>query len=272
MAADPLREEEVPPPPRPVAAAVSARDDGTARALRLAVLAPDGPRKHSALYSQIVGFLKFLLPAVALGIATLVLLWPQFNPLDQRFRLAPVQVSIEDLENLRMVQPRYVGVDERNQPYSIVANQATQAKGSSDSTDLTGPQGDLTTQQGTWLALTADRGLYHQPEKTLDLWGGVSLFHDGGYEIATERARIDLGRGSAEGDVPIRGQGPNSVLTGQGFRILDRGARIEVRGQSRVVLFPAPQAQAQAQPQAQAAAPQTAQQPVPPPPAMGPRK
>lgn len=238
------------------------------------MLAPGGPRKHSALYSQIVGFMKFLLPAVALGIATLVLMWPQLNPLDQRFRLAPVQVSIEDLENLRMVQPRYVGVDERNQPYSIVASQATQAKGSSDATDLAEPQGDLTTQQGTWLALTADHGLYHQPDKTLELWGGVSLFHDGGYEIATERARVDLGRGSAEGDAPVQGQGPNSVLTGQGFRILDRGARIEVRGRSRVVLFPAPQAQARA------STPQTAQQPapaapqtqVPPPPQMGPRK
>ncbi len=266
MAADPLRDEEIPPPPRPVAAALSARDDGAARAARLTVLTPGGPRAHSTLHSQIVGFMKFLLPAAALGIATLVLLWPQLNPLDQRFRLAPVQVSIEDLENLRMVQPRYVGVDERNQPYSIVADQATQAKGSSDATDLAQPQGDLTTESGTWLAMTAEHGLYHQPDKTLDLWGGVSLFHDGGYEIATERARVDLSAGAAEGDRPVQGQGPNSVLTGQGFRIRERGARIEVTGQSRVVLYPTPGASAPA--------PQTAQQPVavPAPPTMGPRK
>jgi lipopolysaccharide export system protein LptC len=267
MAADPLREGQIPPPPRPVAAATSARDDGAGRAGRLAVLSPGGPRAHSALYSQIVGFMKFLLPAVALGIATLVLLWPQLNPLDQRFRLAPVQVSIEDLENLRMVQPRYVGLDEHNQPFSIIAEQATQAKGSSDATDLAQPQGDLTTESGTWLAMTAEHGLYHQPDKTIDLWGGVSLFHDGGYEIATERARIDLDKGAADGDQPVQGQGPNSTLAGQGFRIRDRGARIEVTGQSRVVLFPTPGHGI--------AAAQTAQQPAappPPPPPMGPRK
>jgi lipopolysaccharide export system protein LptC len=256
----------LPPPPVPVALASDAADAATLKRTRLAVLAPGGPRAHSALYSQFVGFLKFLLPAAALGIASLVLLWPQLNPLDQRFRLAPVQVSMEDLENLRMLQPRYVGIDDRNQPYTIIADQATQAKGSSETTDLKDPQGDIAMQSGTWLAMTAEHGVYHQPDKTLDLWGGVNLFHDGGYEIVTERARVDLANGKAAGDDPVRGQGPNSQLTGEGFRIDDRGARVEVTGNARVVLFPAPRA-------TPGTPVQTAQQPaVPPPPAMGPRK
>lgn len=231
---------------------------------RLDLLAPGKPRAHNAFYSQFVGTLKFALPAAALGIACVVLLWPQLNPLDARFRLAPVQVSIEDLENLRMVQPRYVGVDDRNQPFTIVAEQATQAKGSSDATDLKSPQGDLTTNAGTWLAMTADQGLYHQPDKALDLWGGVTLFHDGGYEIATERARVDLDRGTVQGNDPVHAQGPNSQLAGAGFRIIDRGARVEVTGNARVVLFPTPRAMSARTTPAQAA--------VPPPPAPAPQR
>ncbi len=261
MAADPLREDL---PPRPVPAVQPRAEEAAPRRGRLSVLTPGTPRAHNQFYSQLVGLMKFMLPAAALGIAALVLLWPQFNPLDPRFRLAPVQVSIEDLENLRMVQPRYVGVDENNQPFSIVADQATQAKGSSDTTDLSLPQGDLTMTTGTWLAMTADHGLYHQPDKALDLWGGVNLFHDGGYEISTERARVDLDRGTAQGESPVLGQGPNSTLSGNGFRILDRGARVEVTGQSRVVLFPMPRNAP--------SAPQTAQQTPPPPPAMSPRR
>jgi lipopolysaccharide export system protein LptC len=255
----------LPPPPVPVPLD-SDRDPGALalRRPRLDLLAPGKPRAHSTFYSQFVGTLKFALPAAALGIASLVLLWPQLNPLDARFRLAPVQVSIEDLENLRMVQPRYVGVDERNQPFTIVAEQATQARGSSDSTDLKLPQGDLTTNGGTWLAMTAEQGLYHQPDKALDLWGGVTLFHDGGYEIATERARIDLDRGTAQGDDPVRAQGPNSQLAGAGFRIVDRGARVEVTGNARVVLFPTPRATPGTATPAQAA--------VPAPPAPAPRR
>jgi lipopolysaccharide export system protein LptC len=257
---------DLPPPPVPVPVTSETQAVPPPRA-RLAGLTPGGPRVYSPLYSQIVGLLKFTLPAAALGIAALVLLWPQLNPIDARFRLTPVQVSIEDLENLRMVQPRYVGVDDRNQPYTIVAEQATQAKGSSDSTDLKDPQGDIAMNSGTWLAMTAEHGLYHQPDKALELWGGVTLFHDGGYEISTDRARIDLDRGTAQGDAPVRAQGPNSQLDGSGFRIDDRGARVEVTGQARVLLFPTPRAtpaSTSTTPRAQAA--------VPPPPTPAPRR
>jgi lipopolysaccharide export system protein LptC len=255
------------PPLAPVAAAPDAQTVPPPPRARLAALAPGGPRVLSPLYSQIVGLLKFALPAAALGIAALVLLWPQLNPIDARFRLTPVQVSVEDLENLRMVQPRYVGVDDRNQPFTIVAEQATQAKGSSDSTDLKDPQGDIAMNSGTWLAMTAEHGLYRQPDKALELWGGVTLFHDGGYEISTDRARVDLDRGTAKGDAPVRAQGPNSQLDGDGFRIDDRGARVEVTGQSRVLLFPSPRAvpaSTPTVPRAQAA--------VPPPPTPAPRR
>ncbi|MCA3246543.1 MAG: LPS export ABC transporter periplasmic protein LptC [Azospirillum sp.] len=232
---------------------------------RLAGFAPGERRSHSTLYSQIVGLLKFVLPAVALGLATLVLIWPQLNPLDQRFRLVPVQVTIEDLENLRMVQPRYVGVDEQSQPFTIVADQASQPKGSSESTDLLGPQGDIQLNQGAWLAMSAERGVYHQTGKLLDLAGAVQLFHDGGYEISTETAQVDLDKGFASGDTAVRGQGPNSLLEGEGFRIHDRGQRVEVVGPARVVLYPTPRATPGRAPQ-NAAVPPAPPAPVPAPP------
>jgi lipopolysaccharide export system protein LptC len=36
----------------------------------------------------------------------------------------------------------------------------------------------------------------------------------------------------------VEGQGPNSELQGEGFRLLDRGVRIIVTGKSRLVLYP----------------------------------
>jgi len=254
MAADPLH-DDANGPPRPVPVPRANGEAAEKPRLRLGGFAPGAPRAHSTIYSQIVGFLKFALPAVALGLATLVLIWPQLNPLDQRFRLTPVQVSMEDLENLRMVQPRYVGVDERSQPYTIIADQAMQQKGSSDETGLAHPQGDIQLTQGAWLALTADRGVYKQTAKELDLEGGVQIFHDGGYEISTETAVVDLDKGFASGDTEVRGQGPNSTLEGKGFRIHDRGQRVEVTGPARIMLFPTPTAPPQNAQAPKAAAP-----------------
>jgi lipopolysaccharide export system protein LptC len=196
------------------------------------------PRRTGALHSHVVSLLKFLLPAVALGLIALVLLWPQLNPIETGFRLRPVAVSVDDLENLRMVNPRYVGTDAQNQPYTITADQATQVSGDSNTTDLIKPKGDITLKRGTWIALSAETGIYRKQEQLLDLEGNVNLFHDAGYEIVTARAHINLDQGTAKGDDPVVGQGPDMELSGQGFRVFDRGERILVTGQSRLVIQP----------------------------------
>ncbi|MBI3452105.1 MAG: LPS export ABC transporter periplasmic protein LptC [Rhodospirillales bacterium] len=232
-------------PPAPVAVAravdigfAAPRADSRFRRWRTSVARP----RHSVLYSRIVHLLRFVLPATALALAALVLLWPQLNPLDGKFRLKPVVVSVEDLENLRMVSPRFVGIDDQKQPYTITATQATQPRGSSDATDLVRPKGDIAINNGAWLALTAEDGVFRKQAQELDLRGGVNLFHDGGYEIATSQATLDLARGAAAGNEPVAGQGPNSELQGEGFRLYDKGARIVVTGRSRVVLYPTPPA------------------------------
>jgi lipopolysaccharide export system protein LptC len=197
-------------------------------------------RRHSAFYSRFVSLLKVVLPATAVVLAGLVLFWPQLNPLDSRFRLRAVQVSIDDLENLRMVSPRVVGTDAKNQPYTITAAVATQAAGGSELTELASPKGDIALNDGSWIALTANQGEYNKQTRILNLWDHVNVFHDAGYEIKTERAEADLNAGSVSGDDPVEGQGPDSSLRGQGFRIYNKGAHIVVTGKSRLVLYPQP--------------------------------
>jgi lipopolysaccharide export system protein LptC len=204
------------------------------------VAASMGRRHHNVFYSRFVSLLKVVLPAVAVALAGLVLFWPQLNPLDNRFRLKPVQVSIDDLENLRMVSPRFMGVDAKNEPFSITADQAMQDAGGSDVTALTSPKGDITINNGSWIALTADHGDYHKETRVLDLQDNVNVFHDAGYEIKTARAKADLSIGDVYGTDPVEGQGPDSQLRGQGFRIYDKGARISITGKSRLVIFPRP--------------------------------
>jgi lipopolysaccharide export system protein LptC len=197
-------------------------------------------RRYSVFYSHLVTLLKLVLPSVAVGLVAMILLWPQLNPVDKGFRLKPVAVSMEDLENLRMMNPRYVGSDSQDQPYTITADQATQVSGDSNVTDLTKPKGDITLNDGTWLSLTAETGVYRKKEQLLDLEGRVNLFHDGGYELLTERAHIDLDKNNAEGNDPVTGQGPDTELSGEGFRVYNRGQQILVTGQSRLLIRPAP--------------------------------
>lgn len=219
-------------------------------------------RRYNALYSRAVTLMKVVFPAAAVALAGLVLFWPQFNPLSGRFRLKPVQVSIDDLANLRMVSPRVLGTDKKNEPYQVTAELATQAAGGSDVTDLSQPKGDIALNNGSWISVTAKQGQYNKKTRVLDLWDHVNVFQDSGYELHTERAQADLGEGSVLGNDPVEGHGPAGTLQGEGFRVYDKGGRIVVTGKSRLILYPQQQAQAAAPPQKPAAQEHAPQKPT----------
>jgi lipopolysaccharide export system protein LptC len=224
--------------------AQSAAQAAVARAVDPGLFDPLGfrarARRRSVVHSQIVSLLKLVLPAVAVALVALVLLWPQLGPMDQRFGLKSLSVGMDDLENLRMINPRYVGSDSQDQPYTVTADQATQASGKADVTDLARPKGDIALKSGRWLALSADNGRYYKSDRILDLEGGVNLSRDDGYEIVTSQARIDLAKNQAEGQQPVLGHGPDMEIQGQGFRIEQGGNRVVVTGPSRLVIHRAP--------------------------------
>ena len=207
---------------------------------RLDGFAPPAIRHHSALYSHFVASMKIVLPAVAVGLALLVTLWPRFQTQEARFAIPKVVVTSEDLENLRMERPRYVGIDDRNQPFSVTARLATQVSSAATRIGLEAPQGDITLAEGGWLALEARRGVYDRQAETLDLDGSVLLYHDRGYALRTEHAHVALRAGRVEGDRPVTGAGPEGELSGDGFRIEERGARIVLLGRSRIVFHAQP--------------------------------
>ena len=187
--------------------------------------------------SRRVAYLKLMLPAIALLIVSMILAWPQIARDDNRVRFGGGRVSIEDAETLRMINARYVGVDDQQRPYVVTSALATRESAHAPTTDLKTPKADLTTAGGAWVAVTADTGLYHNDAKLLDLAGDVSVFHDGGTEFHTTTARVDLQAGSAAGDDPVDGQGPTGTITADGFRLYDRGAHIVFTGKAHLILY-----------------------------------
>ena len=140
-----------------------------------------------------------------------------------------------------MIKARYVGSDEKNRPFTVTADMANQASPQSDLVILSVPAADMTLENGKWVALTAKSGEYYQKAKRLVLKGQVSLFHDDGYTVQTEIARIDLGAGSADGNKPVIAYGPAGKLRAEGFRIVDKGRRIVFTGKSHLVMRPGQQ-------------------------------
>ncbi len=194
----------------------------------------------SPTYGRFVTFMKLLLPTVATALVVLVLVWPQLAEQDRRFRIGVARIDKDAAENLSMINARYTGVDERRRPFAVTADAARQTGSDSPVVLLTQPKADIVLENGSWVALTAESGVYNRNTQILELTGAVNLFHDKGYEFRTTSAVFDLGAGDAIGTEPVEGQGPFGHIAAEGFVIRNRGERIEFTGRSRVVLYANP--------------------------------
>src|SRR5258705_9545227 len=68
-------------------------------------------------YSRRVALLKRLLPAVGLTLLVMVAVWPRLGPLLDSVRLGFPAIDLREAHELRMVNPRYAGIDRFNRPY-----------------------------------------------------------------------------------------------------------------------------------------------------------
>ncbi len=210
---------------------------------RFRALHPSVPRKLTQGYSRFVSLMKFLLPSIAIVVVLLVIMWPHLETDDLKFRLGFAAVKLGISEEPSMVNPRYVGADGENQPYSVTADLARKLSGELslngvETLELEMPKADLMMKDGTWVVLTAENGLFRKSAQTLNLKGAVNLYHDSGYEFRTELAEINLVSSSAHGTSPIEGQGPFGHLQAEGFKLENQKNTIFFTGRSKLTLYP----------------------------------
>jgi lipopolysaccharide export system protein LptC len=186
----------------------------------------------------VVTIAKRALPLAAFAALALVVLWPQIAGMEEHVRVAYRKPSLTvPTGAASVVEPRFQGTDERGRPYTVSADTAIQEAGS-DAVRLARPRGDVTLEQGAWVMLQAEAGLFHRDRRMLDLTGDVTVFHDSGYEVRTDAAEVDLRAGSAQGDQPVSAQGPAGTLDAVGFTLMDRGDVVVFKGPARMVLVP----------------------------------
>ncbi|HWI29504.1 MAG TPA: LPS export ABC transporter periplasmic protein LptC [Stellaceae bacterium] len=189
-------------------------------------------------YSRFVSLAKRVLPVVAGLLLLLVGVWPLLEPTFEHVQFNLPRLDPREAKDLRMVHARYTGMDRQGRPFVITADVARQTPNVDDLIALEGPKGDLTSASGSWFELSGYTGVYQPNAQLLDLFGNVQLFQDKGNEFHTDSAHINMAKGTADGDDPIRGQGPFGHVTGEGFRIIDRGNTIVFTGHAHLELVP----------------------------------
>lgn len=220
-------------PGGPIAYRDSAPMPGTRRLSSLA-------RRQTVRYSRFVGWAKLLLPTAAGALIVALAAWPYLSPSFERLKPIFPKLDISQVRDLKMINPRYSGIDKEKRPFTVTADTARQpGAGNSNGNDLValdGPKADLVTKEGAWVVVTGDTGLYQPQAHFLDLFDHVTMFHRQGYVFKTTSARVNLEAGTAEGHEAITGDGPSGTVSAQGFRLLNKGDVVIFTGKSKLIL------------------------------------
>lgn len=187
-------------------------------------------------YGLLVGALKIGLPVLAVGLVLLVILWPRLFP--SQNNLEPVNGSGvgSASEELAMTDPRYVGRDDKDRPFTVRAQRAKQTATDADRIYLAQPHGTITLDNGRSIAAGAASGYYRRDSKVLTLDGNVTVRHSSGYMLHTSAAEVDFKAGTAVSKRPVVGYGPAGTVYAQGMRVLDQGNTVIFTGRSQVTL------------------------------------
>ena len=201
--------------------------------------AREGAAGRTVGYSNFVGFMRYALPLGALLLLGLIIVWPLATGREEGFRISFSDAPNLD-DSLRMVNARYLGVDDKNQPFTVTAAEASQPQANSPLVTLQEISADvfIDDRSGQWLALTAREGLYQREKRFLDLAGDVTIFSDQGHEFHTSRAHVDLAARTADGDAPLNGQGPLGLLEAGNFFLDDGEQTMFFGGGVKMTVYP----------------------------------
>ena len=176
-------------------------------------------------HSRLVRVLRWVLPALMLGTFAVMAGFIFLHA--QRSRAArPVETPTE----IRMINPRFFGRDDRGRAFSLSARQASRADGDAMRVVLSEPVVTLDVDGVHPSTVTADHGVYDEEKRLLHLKGHVHMDDSRASAVATDEALIDTKAGTVNGSGPIQAQTTAGSIQAHSYSVYDKGARVVYRG------------------------------------------
>lgn len=179
-------------------------------------------RRHSAL----IAVLRKLLPALCLAIVAALAAWSAMSTLLWRTDNAKVRSNAE----IRMLNPNFQGRTEKGKPFLVTAASAVRDNVDSAKVTLERPVLNLGVGTPEWTKVTANRGVYREDNRMLELTGHVTLDDYRGNHLATEHALADTQKDNVQGATHISGHGPLGAIEASSYSLENAGAVVSFAG------------------------------------------
>lgn len=204
---------------------------------RLSQLSPgQHPIKVNRGYSAFVRKLRFILPLIALGMTVIILTWDEAGRRIAPLKKEEVMPQSQNIQN-ELLKPVFNSIDEKQQPYTVTADRATQGRENPDIVELARPIATLKQNDGTTLDADAASGLYEQKSQKLNLEGDVHLRHSDGTLLKTEELRVDLATQKAYSGRDVRVENKSGTIDATGLEGDAEGGTLIFTGPAKVTLY-----------------------------------
>lgn len=145
------------------------------------------------------------------------------------------QVSGDPDAPIRLVNPRFVGRDDRGRAFVITAVSATRSQSDYQRVLLERPSLVLDEEGPDPMRISSASGVYHEGDRKLELKGGVRI-SNAQQSFETAESLFDTKTGELVGSGPIQGSGTLGDITAQSYAVYGKGERMVFKGGVRARL------------------------------------
>lgn len=211
-------------------------DDGKSDGRLSQLSLGERPVKVNRGYSSFVRKLRLILPLIAIGMTVIILTWDEAGQRIAPLKKEEVLPQSREIQN-ELLKPVFNSIDEKQQPYTVTADRATQGRDNPDIVELAKPVATLQQNDGTKLDADATSGLYEQKSQKLNLEGDVHLRHSDGTVLTTEELRVDLATQKAYSGRDVRVENKSGTIDATGLEGDAEGGTLIFTGPAKVILY-----------------------------------
>jgi len=191
--------------------------------------------KRARSHSKLVSRLRFGLPVAALATVGLYFYSPTLHVSIGDLDASVAGVVIEK-GNLRMVNPKLEGVNDKQGAYVVTAKYAEQTVSNPDFIRLTDLASEMNDANKGWSRLTSPKGTFETKTEKLQLFGDIRVAQSSGMTARLTRADVDMKTQLVTSAEPVKVDFPNGKLDSLTMRIDMDTKRATFKGGVRVHL------------------------------------
>ena len=186
-------------------------------------------------YSKFIKTIKFIFLAISILMLVLIIINNRQNQIKVVGEKFSYSEKIDGAINQVLVQPIFMGLNKKEQPFKVTASKATRFKEESNTFYLENPVGEILIDNDKYF-LSGNNGIYDKNIQELKINGDVKFNNNLDLKFSTTEVLFDFKDQILFGEKAVSGYRNNSKIDSQGIKILNKENKIIFTGKTKLVL------------------------------------